>query len=52
MVIQLHYDEEFKKRRMRMDVLSKMNQLKLLMLKNVNFYGNLNYISNELRYLY
>jgi len=34
------------------DGLSKMNNLELLILKNVNCYGTLDYISNELRYLY
>lgn len=37
---------------MKVDALSKMIHLKLLMLKNVNFSGILNYLSNELRYLY
>ena len=35
-----------------MDALSKMNHLELLILQNVNCFGTLNYISNELRYLF
>ncbi|QCD87436.1 hypothetical protein DEO72_LG3g1972 [Vigna unguiculata] len=46
------YPEEFLQGRIRVDALSKMDHLKLLILKNVNCFGTLNYISNELRYLF
>ncbi|XP_006592478.2 disease resistance protein RUN1 [Glycine max] len=46
------YQDEFLQQTMKVDALSKMIHLKLLMLKNVNFSGILNYLSNELRYLY
>ncbi|RDX87100.1 putative disease resistance protein RPP1, partial [Mucuna pruriens] len=42
---------EFLETTMRVEALSKMNHLKLLVLKNVNFSGSLSYLSNELRYL-
>ncbi|RDX72266.1 TMV resistance protein N, partial [Mucuna pruriens] len=42
---------EFLATTMRVEALSKMNHLKLLVLKNVNFSGSLSYLSNELRYL-
>ncbi|RDX73270.1 TMV resistance protein N, partial [Mucuna pruriens] len=44
--------EEFLEKTMRVDALSKMNNLKLLTFENVNFSGSLSYLSNELRYLY
>lgn len=37
---------------MTVDALSKLIHLKLLMFKNVNFSGILNYLSNEMTYLY
>ncbi|KAG4967943.1 hypothetical protein JHK87_033594 [Glycine soja] len=46
------YQEEFLQRTMKVDALSKMIHLKLLMFKNVNFSGILNYLSNEMTYLY
>ncbi|XP_027909547.1 disease resistance protein RPP2B-like [Vigna unguiculata] len=50
-VIDQHPDE-FLLSRLRVDALSKMNHLELLVLNNVNCFGTLNYISNELKYLY
>ncbi|KAG2397027.1 TMV resistance protein [Vigna angularis] len=46
------HEKEFLQGRIRVDTLSKMDQLELLILKNVNCYGTLNFISNELRYLF
>uniref|UniRef100_A0A0R0HF10 Uncharacterized protein n=1 Tax=Glycine max TaxID=3847 RepID=A0A0R0HF10_SOYBN len=46
------YQEEFLQRTMTVDALSKLIHLKLLMFKNVNFSGILNYLSNEMTYLY
>ncbi|CAJ1978770.1 unnamed protein product [Sphenostylis stenocarpa] len=43
--------EEFLQERIRVDALSKINHLELLILQNVNTFGSLNCISNELRYL-
>ncbi|CAJ1978772.1 unnamed protein product [Sphenostylis stenocarpa] len=43
--------EEFVQERIRVDALSKINHLQLLILKKVNTFGSLNCISNELRYL-
>ncbi|XP_029130730.1 TMV resistance protein N isoform X3 [Cajanus cajan] len=34
------------------NALSKMNHLKLVILENINFSGSLDYLSNELRYVY
>ncbi|KAK8464138.1 hypothetical protein PHAVU_011G136130 [Phaseolus vulgaris] len=50
-VIEQH-QEEFLQRRIKVDALSKMNRLELLILHNVNCFGTLNYISSELRYLF
>ncbi|BAT89926.1 TMV resistance protein [Vigna angularis] len=46
------HEKEFLQGRIRVDSLSKMDHLELLILKNVNCYGTLNFISNELRYLF
>jgi len=46
------YPDEFLQGSIRVDALSKMNHLELLILWNVNCFGTLNGISNELRYLY
>ncbi|KAL5131084.1 TMV resistance protein N [Glycine soja] len=45
------YQEEFSRQTMKVDALSKMIHLKLLVLKNVKFSGILNSLSNELTYL-
>ncbi|WVZ03361.1 hypothetical protein V8G54_024167 [Vigna mungo] len=44
--------KEFLQGRIRVDALSKMDHLEILILRNVNCYGTLNFISNELRYLF
>jgi len=44
--------KEFVQERIRVDALSKMNHLELLILRNVNCFGTLNCFCNELRYLY
>ncbi|XP_027909543.1 disease resistance protein TAO1-like isoform X2 [Vigna unguiculata] len=49
-IIIKQYPKEFLKA-IRVDALSKMNQLELLILKNVQCFGTLDCISNELRYL-
>ncbi|QCD87576.1 leucine-rich repeat-containing protein [Vigna unguiculata] len=50
--IVIHQSEkEFLEERIRVDTLSKMNHLELLILENVNCFGTLDCISNELRYL-
>ncbi|QCD87430.1 maintenance of ploidy protein MOB1 [Vigna unguiculata] len=45
-------ENEFVQERIRVDALSKMGHLELLSLNNVKCFGTLDYISNELRYLY
>nr|KYP67734.1 TMV resistance protein N [Cajanus cajan] len=50
-VIEQH-PPEFQETTLPANALSKMNHLKLVILQNGNFSGSLDYLSNELRYLY